>query len=314
MTVLVTGGTGFIGSQLVKTLLIGGHDVRVAIRKSQSGQCAGASSSIVGDICATTDWGDALAGVDVIVHLAAHAHVRRKHQMEALAAFRDINVDGTIRLAKRAAVGNVRRLIFLSSVGVNGNESEEPFTEQDKPAPRDPYALSKMEAENGLCEISDQTGLEVVIIRPPLVYGPHAPGNFGALLRWVDRGLPLPFGSVTRNRRSLVALDNLVDLVTKCINHPKAAGETFLVSDGQDVSTAELLCLMGEVLGRSAWLLPIPERLLRTGALVLGKEEMARRLMGSLQIDASKARDTLGWMPPVTLQEGLRRAVTPVPG
>jgi nucleoside-diphosphate-sugar epimerase len=226
------------------------------------------------------------------------------------AAFHAVNVGGTLNLARQAAAAGVRRFLFVSSIGVNGARtvSEIPFHETGNTNPHNAYALSKWDAEVGLIKIAADTGLEVVIIRPPLVYGRNAPGNFGSLRRAVQRGLPLPLGAV-HNRRSLVSLDNLVDLIVTCITHPKAANQTFLVSDGQDLSTTELVRGMAQAAGVPARLLPVPVWVLQALASLLGKGEAMQRLCGNLQVDISKARNLLGWVPPVSVEEGLRRAM-----
>ena len=310
---LVTGATGFVGAALVGRLNSDGLRVVGAVRREVA-----ASDSFepvtVGSVHGTTEWADALAEVEAVIHLAARVHVMDEPEAHPREAFRQVNVEGTLRLARQAAEAGVRRFVFMSSVKVNGEETlvGQPFREGDISAPEDPYGMSKREAEDGLRALSAETGLEVVNIRPPLVYGPGVGGNFGTLLRWVHKGVPLPLGSVTQNRRSLVALDNLVDLIVTCVNHPAAAGETFLVADGEDVSTAGLLRKVGDAVDRPAPLVPVPVWMLRAGAAALGKREMARRLLGSLQVDASKAREVLGWVPPVSLDEGLRRAVAPL--
>ncbi|WP_018951797.1 SDR family oxidoreductase [Thioalkalivibrio sp. AKL12] len=311
MRALVTGATGFVGSGLVDRLDADGVAVRGALR-SEVAAAGSFEPVMVGSIDGATDWGDALAGMEAVVHLAARVHVLDEPGTDPLEAFRRVNVEGTLRLARQAAEAKVRRFVFVSSIGVNGNETVRPLTEGDPPSPQEPYAVSKREAEDGLRGLAAETGMELVIIRPPLVYGPGAPGNFGSLLRWVHKGVPLPLGAATQNRRSLVALDNLVDLIVTCLEHPAAAGETFLVADGEDVSTAGLLRKVGDALERPARLVPVPVWMLRAGAAALGKGEMARRLLGSLQVDASKAREVLGWVPPVSLDEGLRRAVAPL--
>ena len=313
MRVLVTGATGFIGSALVSRLDTDGVAVRGAVRRAVP--VSGSFEPVmVGAIDGATEWADTLAGVDAVVHLAARVHVMDEPEADPPEAFRRVNVEGSLRLARQAAEAGVRRFVFVSSVKVNGEETPmgQPFCEADVPAPEDPYGVSKREAEDGLRALSAETGLEVVIIRPPLVYGPGVGGNFGSLLRWVHKGVPLPLGTVTQNRRSLVALDNLVDLILTCLDRPAAAGETFLVADGEDVSTAGLLRKGGDALERPARLVPVPVWMLRAGAAALGKRKMARRLLGSLQVDASKAREVLGWVPPVSLDEGLRRAVAPL--
>jgi UDP-glucose 4-epimerase len=263
---------------------------------------------VTGDLEPATDWSVALGGILVVVHCAARVHVMADTAANPLEEFRRVNVQGTLNLARQAAAAGVRRFVIVSSIGVNGAETfQRPFTAHDEAAPHSPYAASKYEAELGLQALAAETGLEVVIIRPPLVYGPGAPGNFGSLMRWLKRGVPLPLGAI-HNQRSLVALDNLVDLLVTCITHPAAANQTFLVSDGEDVSTTELLRRMGEAMGRPARLLPVPVSLLKLAAIVVGKPDVAQRLCGSLQVDISKTRQLLSWTPPLSLDEGLRRA------
>ncbi len=266
------------------------------------------NSVVVGEIGLETHWGLALTGIDVVVHLAARAHVTKESYSNPLAEFRSINTDGTLALARQAAEAGVKRFVFISSIGVNGNHNTRPFTEQDPPQPAEPYAISKLEAEQGLQELASETDMDIVIIRPPLVYGPNAPGNFGSLVRWVNKSIPLPLGAI-HNQRSLVALDNLVDFIITCIDHPAAANQTFLVADGEDLSTTELLRRVGQAMGKPARLIPVPMGILKLGATVLGKKAMAQRLCGNLQVDISKAREVLGWTPPVNVKEGLRRAV-----
>jgi UDP-glucose 4-epimerase len=228
---------------------------------------------------------------------------------DPLEEFRRVNVQGTLNLARQAAAAGVRRFVFVSSIKVNGEATQlgQPFTADDAPAPLDAYGVSKMEAERGLREIARQTGMEVVIIRPPLVYGPGVKANFAAMMRWLKRGVPLPLGAI-HNQRSLVSLDNLVDLLVTCITHPAAANQTFLVSDGADVSTTELLRRMGQALGRPARLMPVPVSWLKLAAAMVGKQDVAQRLCGSLQVDIEKTRRLLGWTPPLSLDQGLKRA------
>jgi len=228
---------------------------------------------------------------------------------DPLAEFRRVNVDGTLRLARQAAEAGVRRFVFVSSIKVNGEHSQpgHPFTADEIPAPGDPYGVSKCEAEAGLRALSQETGMEVVIIRPPLVYGPGVKANFLAMMRWLQRGVPLPLGGVTANRRSLVFLDNLVDLIVTCIDHPAAANQTFLVSDDEDLSTAALLRRMAAALGRPARLVPVPAGLIVFGAKLIGRPGIAQRLCGSLQVDIGKTKAFLGWAPPISVDEGLRR-------
>lgn len=308
--VLVTGGQGFVGKALTDGALLNGFAVRVSSRQKLISAEACLEYRRVGDLGPVTDWLDALEDVATVVHCAARAHVMKDIASDPLAIFRTINVAGTLNLARQAFESGVKRFVFISSIGVNGSQTVpgKPFSETDQPNPHNAYALSKWEAEQGLMHIADETGLEVVIIRPPLVYGPNAPGNFGSLMRAVQRGWPLPLGAI-HNQRSLVALDNLVDFIITCIDHPQAANQTFLVSDGQDLSTAELVRGMAQAAGVPARLLPVPVWALQAGAALLGKGDAVQRLCGNLQVDISKARRLLGWVPPVSVKEGLRRAM-----
>jgi len=263
----------------------------------------------VGEINGATDWGSALRDVNAVIHLAARVHIMHDTAADPLTAFRAINVEGTLNLARQAAAAGVIRFVFVSSVKVNGEATlpGQPFTADDVPAPLDAYGVSKMEAEQGLREMALETGMEVVIIRPPLVYGPGVKANFAAMMRWLRRGVPLPLGAI-HNQRSLVALDNLVDLIVTCLTHPAAANQTFLVSDGEDVSTTELLRRMGQAMGRSARLIPVPASWLKLTAALVRKQDVAQRLCGSLQVDIEKTRRLLDWTPPLSLDEGLRKA------
>ena len=271
---------------------------------------SGLPSVAVGDIGADTNWSAAIAGVDCVIHCAARAHVMHETAGDALAAYRAVNVDGSRRLAEQAAAAGVRRLVYLSSIKVNGEQTAlgAPFSFLDTPAPEDAYGISKWEAEQALWDVSAQTGLEVVVVRPPLVYGPGVKGNLARLLKLVRSGVPLPLGAV-QNKRSLIGLDNLVDLLIRCVYHPAAAGQTFLVSDGEDLSTPDLLRHMAAAMGRSARLVPVPVPLLRLAGSALGKRAEIDRLVGSLQINSSHTRQVLGWTPPVSIQEGIRRMV-----
>ena len=279
-----------MGQALVKRL--GDQPVRLATRVDSIG------------------WHKVLVGITNVVHLAARVHVMHDNVADPLAVFRAVNVEGTLSLALQAAAAGVKRFVFISSVKVNG-ESTPPgraFAETDAPNPQDAYGQSKHEAEQGLRQLSADTGMEVVIIRPPLVYGPGVKANFAALMRAVQRGWPLPLGAV-HNQRSLVALSNLVDFIVTCITHPQAANQTFLVSDGQDLSTTGLVRGMAQAAGVPARLLPVPVWALQAGATLLGKGDAVQRLCGNLQVDISKARTLLGWVPPVAVEEGLRRAM-----
>ena len=307
--VLVTGANGLIGRALVAGLLRRRTTVTAAVRR-EAAFPPGVSVVRFGDLGPETDWREALAGCDVVVHLAARVHVMRDDVADPLTAYRGVNVAGTLALARQAAAAGAKRFIFVSSVKVNGEGTQpgRPFRETDVPAPVDPYGVSKLEAEQALLALAASTGIEVVVIRSPLVYGPGVRANFAALMRAVARGVPLPLGAVN-NRRSLVAIDNLVDLIDTCVEHPAAANEIFFVSDGEDLSTPELVRRLAHAMGRPARLFPMPASVLMAGAMLLGKREVAQRLLGSLQVDISKARSLLGWTPPVNVDEGLRRAV-----
>ena len=306
-TVLVTGSTGFVGSRLVSTLATEGrYNITAATR--QSGSVSSLEKVVqvqIGTIGPSTNWVKGLGGQDIVIHVAAVAHMPSSCD-DVLARYQSVNVEGTRNLALQAAKAGVKRFIFLSSIGVNGNASSLPFNLIDDVNPQEPYAESKWHAEEGLKAICSVEGMEFVILRPPLVYGPNAPGNFGTLTRWVDRSLPLPLGAV-HNKRSLVALDNLVDLIITCIDHPGAANQTFLVSDGEDLSTTQLLQGVAEAMGKPSRLIPIPASLLQLGATLLGKKSVAQRLLGSLQVDISHTRKCLNWTPPLTVKQGLQR-------
>lgn len=309
-TILVTGSTGFIGQGLLTKLgTTPDTRVRAAVRTLSAPLATDAEPVCIPDLSADADWSQALRDVDAVIHLAARVHVMRDTAQDPLAAFRRVNVEGTLALARRAAQLGVRRFIFLSSIKVNGERTDpgRAFTPADRPAPQDPYGVSKLEAELGLARIAAESALEVVIVRPPLVYGPGVKGNFRSMMQWLARGLPLPLGSV-HNQRSLVARDNLVDLLVTCIHHPAAANQTFLAGDGEDLSTTELLRRLGNALGRPARLIPVPARLLRLGASLVGRPGIALRLCDSLQVDISPARSRLGWNPPLAVNDGLLQA------
>ncbi|MEP6729707.1 MAG: SDR family oxidoreductase [bacterium] len=310
--VLVTGASGFIGCAVVaravsdESLLL-----RAAARHAMSSLPTRAQVVRVGDLDETTDWSRALADVQVVVHAAARVHVMHDTSSDPLAEFRRVNVAGTLRLAREAALAGVRRFVFLSSVKVNGEQTlaGHPFTADETPAPADAYGISKHEAELALRQLADETGMEVVIIRPVLVYGAGVKGNFRSMMRWVEMGLPLPLAAI-RNRRSFVSLDNLVDLIITCLRHPAAANQTFLVSDNQDVSTPDLVRRIAKAMNRPARLFPVPVRVLSLVAHLAGKGDIAPRLFGSLQVDIQKTQRVLGWTPPSTLDASLTRATS----
>lgn len=299
---LVTGANGFIGTAIVAQLASRGIGVVGAARSlTTGGDCDTQSPSL----SVEADWAPLLSGRTVVIHAAARAHVLHETAERPIDVFRSVNTAGTIRLAEQAAEAGIRRFVFLSSIGVNGVSTVRPFTEADAPAPVEPYAVSKLEAELGLMRLADRTGMEVVIVRPPLVYGASAPGNFGRLLRAVARGVPLPLGSVNENRRTLVALENLVDLVITCAVHPAAANQVILAGDDEALSTADLIRRLARALNVSPRLLPVPVWLLRSVASVLGKRAMVERLCGSLQVDIGKARSLLSWSPPFSVDAAI---------
>jgi len=306
MKILVTGANGFVGKSLCAELLNQGHTARAAVR-TKVVPIKNVEVTIVGEIDSATDWSTALRDVDVVVHLAARVHVMHDTVVDPLAEFRKVNVDGTLHLALQAAKAGVKRFIFISSVKVNGEHATlgRPFTEEDVANPQDAYGVSKLEAEQGLLQIAQQAGMEVVIIRPPLVYGTGVKANFASMMRAVKRGIPLPLGAI-HNKRSFVYVGNLVSLIAKCIDHPAAANQVFLVSDAHDLSTTELLRECASALDVKARLLPVPQKLIEVSAAMLGKRAVAQRLCGSLQVDITKAQTLLGWVPPFSVEQGLK--------
>ncbi len=307
--VLLTGCTGFVGRSVLTRLCRDGEAVVACSRTEMLKAPSAVEYMQVADLDSNTDWTLVLSGIAAVIHCAARVHVMNDTSSDPLTEFRQINVDGTLNLARQAAAAGVRRFIFISSIKVSGEGTVlgAPYHADAQPAPVDPYGISKMEAEQGLRILATETTMEVVIIRPVLVYGPGVKANFLSMMRWLHKSVPLPFGAID-NRRSLVALDNLVDLIVTCIDHPAAANQTFLVSDGEDLSTTELLRRMGAALGKSARLLPVPSRLLEVGAATLGKQALAQRLCGSLQVDINKTRELLNWTPPLGVDEALRKA------
>lgn len=304
-TVLLTGATGFIGGSLLTALVAKHYKVIAPSRTPLDELPENVTMPLLQDISALPDNSELFAGCDVVIHIAAKAHVYGV----SLAEFIRVNTEGTLRLAQLAVRAGVKRFIFLSSIGVNGISNTKPFSVADKPAPVEDYAVSKLNAEIGLKQIAADTGMEVVIIRPPLVYGANAPGNFGKLAKLAEKNLPLPLGAI-HNKRSLVALDNLVDLIVTCIDHPKAANQTFLVSDDQDVSTTELLQMMTRASGKKPLLLPVPVSWLKLAGKFTGKQAEIDRLCGNLQVDISHTKETLAWKPPVSVEEGIARCFT----
>lgn len=307
--VLLTGANGFLGSRLALALN-SKRDIKLTVSVRRPIKIFASQVLEIPSLDADTDWSVALSNQQVVIHAAARAHIMKDEVADPLAEYRRVNVEGALNLARQAAMAGVNRFIFMSSIGVNGNTNIRPFTEVDAPNPAELYAQSKWEAEQSLWEIQRETGIELVIIRPPLVYGPNAPGNFGSLMGWVEKGIPLPLGAV-HNQRSLVAVDNLIDLIITCMDHPSAANQLFLAGDGQDVSTTKLLRGVAHAMDKPTRLIPVPASLLMLGATLLGKKARAQRLLGSLQVDISKSRDLLGWEPPISVEEGLRRCFEP---
>ncbi|MCR8913721.1 SDR family oxidoreductase [Marinobacter panjinensis] len=306
MNIVITGVSGFIGSALGKALQKDCNFDEIIGLTRKAKKELDIPIRAAGCLYEGGDAPQCFQGMDVVIHLAGLAHVNSRYSDDPLAEFRRVNVSGSLNVAKAALAAGVKRMVFVSSVGVNGDTNETPFTEEDLPRPVNAYAQSKWEAERELLEFSQKTGMEVVIIRPPLVYGPNAPGKFGSLVKWIDRGIPLPLGAVD-NRRTLVSLDNLLDLITVCIDHPAATGQVFLAGDGEDLSTTQLLRGAGEAMGKHVRLIPVPVGMLKFGAWLLGKQNFSQGLLGSLQVDISKARNLLGWEPPLSVEEGLRR-------
>lgn len=306
---LVTGATGFVGRALSLELVRRECDIYCAVRSRSKAVGLPGQVVEVGEIDRETNWDRALVDVSTVIHLGARVHVMRETAEDSLAAFREVNVEGTKKLARVAADKGVRRLVYVSSIGINGSKTEDkPFTEANTVAPYNPYTISKYEAERSLLEISDRTGIEFVILRPPLVYGPGNPGNFLRLLKLVQFGFPLPLGSV-KNHRSMIYLGNLVDALIVCAQHSGAAGKTYLVSDGRDVSTPQLIRDLARLMNKPAKLWPTPPALLRLVGRIAGKAAEVERLIGSLVIDSSKIHHELGWVPPYSTEQGLTETV-----
>ncbi|MFY0678034.1 MAG: NAD-dependent epimerase/dehydratase family protein [Neptuniibacter sp.] len=303
MNILLTGGSGFIGNRTYE-FLSKDSDISLTclLRKNTSGITC--QTSIVSGLEYPCDLSEALCDQQVVIHAAGLAHSSNLGRKELLSAMYEINVEGTRNLAMKAAELGVRRFIFISSIGVNGNCNSSPFCEEDEPNPIEPYAKSKLEAERSLWEIQSQTGMEVVIIRPPLVYGTNAPGNFSSLLSLVGKGMPLPLAGI-KNKRSFVSIDNLVDLIHTCISHPKAANQVFLVGDGDDISTADFISKLAVASGKPIKLFYVPTSLLLAAGALLGKKDMVMKLVDSLQVDISKAHNVLDWTPPKSIDDSL---------
>ena len=303
MKILVTGANGFLGRCITKELSRDSNEI-ISVTRSISND-----SYVVGDIDENTNWTDVLTCCDVVVHLAARVHQMHDDSLDPLLEFRRVNTVGTLNLARQAMSSGVKRFVFISSIKVNGEESDFPYSEMSEPNPSDAYAISKWEAEQGLNQLAQDGDMEIVIIRPPLIYGPGVKANFASMIKWVKRGIPLPFGAI-HNKRSIVALENLVDFIMLCANRsqsPKAANETFLISDGVDVSTTELLNNVRAAYGVKTPLVPVPEKLLNFGLNLVGKSDLSSRLLGSLTVDISKARNLLGWEQRIDMLAQLRK-------
>ncbi len=313
MTVLVTGATGFVGRHVIAELLRKSIKVRVICRQGTQSRALVDGVEVVyltGSGAAVIDWVDAVTGCCAVIHLAARAHVSLNRDQDPLRAFRLANVDFARACGQAAASAGVQRFIFMSSIGVHGGTSGgQPIQVNSAIKPHTPYACSKAEAEHALTDVVRGSDMKLTVIRPPLVYGPGAPGNFGVLVRAIAHGLPLPLGAITKNLRSFVAIDNLVDLIVTCLKHPAASNQTFLVSDGEDISTVDLLHRLGSMMGKPVRLIPVPVGCLAVGARLLGRQDMFQSLSSSLQIDIMKTCSLLDWKPPLSLDEGLRMAV-----
>lgn len=300
--ILITGAGGFVGTSLVSEMARRGIPYRAVTRRR------GQNSFVIPNIDGQTDWTAALDGVEIIVHLASRAHVTHETASQTETQIQCANVDATLNLARQAARAGVKRFVFISSIKVNGEATApgRPFTAMDRPDPQNLYARSKLDSELGLFAIARETGLEVTVIRPPLVYGPGVKANFGTMMQWIDRGIPLPLGAVN-NKRSFVYVGNLVDLIIVAAGHPRAAGEVFLVSDDEDMSTTELFRRLAVALGRQCWVMPVPASLLKLAATMLGRRDVANRLIDSLQVDCGRTREVLGWTPRINVDVGLQQ-------
>ncbi|EGQ8189891.1 UDP-glucose 4-epimerase family protein [Vibrio cholerae] len=305
MKILLTGATGFVGQHIFKA--IDKKFATVVLGRKRSNDYLG--EFIEYDLKNTPDEGLNLQGIDVVIHSAARAHIMHDASLDPQAEYLLVNTEATLTLARSAAESGVKRFIFISSIKVNGESTSGrmPFTSSDQPCTSDHYGQSKLEAENRLKDLAAKTGLEVVIIRPTLVYGLGVKANFASLMKLISKGMPLPFGCITKNKRSLVSVDNLVDLIITCIDHPKAANQVFLVSDDHDVSTSEMVSELAIALGKPTWQLPVPIWCYKLFGKLFGKSDIVDRLTGSLQVDISHTKETLGWKPPQILQEGFKQ-------
>ena len=309
MKYFITGINGFIGQSLATFLVEKNHTISGSVRASSSYERLPSVDVYYKELSVDEVWGPTLNDIDTVIHTAARVHVFNEVAVESLKEFQNINTASTLNLAQQAADAGVGRFILISSIGVNGNQNSAPFVESDLPAPKEPYAVSKYEAEIGLQKISEATNMEIVIVRPPLVYGENAPGNFLNLLRCVKHCIPMPLGRVN-NKRSFIALDNLVDFIALCADKersPLAADQVFVISDDEDVSTTQLLRKIAKAYDKRQWLIPVPVSWMRFVAKIFDKQAMADKLFGNLQIDCSKAKNLLGWKPIITMDEQLKK-------
>ena len=308
MNILVTGATGFVGSRIINVLNSMDQFTPIAAVRDENNQLDSKVQSVTVDsLGPDNSWSSSIKNINIVIHVAARVHVMTDDVKDTLSEYRKVNVEGTLNLAKQAANAGVKRFIFISSIKVNGESTTLgiPFTEKNIPKPVDPYGISKYETEQGLKLLATTTGMEIVYIRPVLVYGPGVKANFHTMMKWLYRGVPLPFGSI-HNKRSLIALDNLVDFIITCVEHPAAANEVFLISDGEDLSTTALLKKLTKALDQRSYLLPINQNILESSLNLIGKKHLVQRLCGSLQVDISKAKKLLNWTPSISVDEGLR--------
>jgi nucleoside-diphosphate-sugar epimerase len=311
MKILLTGANGFVGQAIAQKISkIKNIDLSIAVRNVSANFIPHAKAHDIKTLDSNTNWEDALFKINIVIHTAARVHIMNETSNNSLAEFRKINVEGTLNLARQAIAAGVKRFIFISSIKVNGENTKKnkPFKADDKPAPNDSYAISKLEAEQGLLSLAATTGIEVVIVRPVLIYGFGVKANFLSMIRWLDIGIPLPLGGI-KNLRSMISLDNLVDFLLTCLSHPAASGQIFLVSDGEDLSTPDLLRRTGQIMDKKVILFDMPTPLLKISAALVGKQAITKRLCNSLQVDITKTHNLLNWFPPYTIDQALKKTI-----